>query len=401
MKAILVLAAVAVSVYAGALKLVLLEDAAKKDGAVCLDGSAAGYYIRRAPNSTGWSIYIQGGGWCYKESDCANRATGDRGSSANWATSRGSSGAISTDKTVNPDMYDWNLVFIPYCDGASFTGDVAEPVTVDGKKIYFRGFRILKAVFNALLNEEGMNKAENIYLWGTSAGGLSVFQHADQIARMVPATARFKASPYSGVFLKSANANGKNVYPAELKYVFNMQNSSAGAHEGCLAAKAADKKWECMFAQEILPYVKTPIFVGNSMYDEWSTRCIFTAEPVAASSHKNGNCSAIPSWTNCMKDGTKCTDAQIDEVNTKWGNQFLKVIKNSETLTRNGNGYYISSCHLHSGENSHFNSVKINGTTYQQALSKWFFNDNAPAANNQYVDCMWESDFCCNPTCCA
>jgi hypothetical protein len=50
----------------------LLTDAAKT-GAVCLDGSPGGGYIRRGDPDK-WIIFHQGGGWCGSDADCAHRA---------------------------------------------------------------------------------------------------------------------------------------------------------------------------------------------------------------------------------------------------------------------------------------------------------------------------------------
>ena len=48
-------------------------------GAVCLDGSPAGYYFAPAPpgsrNSTKWVWFLMGGGWCQNETDCSHRAS--------------------------------------------------------------------------------------------------------------------------------------------------------------------------------------------------------------------------------------------------------------------------------------------------------------------------------------
>lgn len=42
------------------------------------------------------------------------------------------------------DYCNFNRVHMAYCDGNSFSGNADEPVTVNGKKIYFRGKRISK-----------------------------------------------------------------------------------------------------------------------------------------------------------------------------------------------------------------------------------------------------------------
>src|SRR5262245_54681269 len=49
---------------------------AEKRGAVCNDGSPAGYYIRRGvgAGSTTWDIHLQGGGLCYDLDSCGQRS---------------------------------------------------------------------------------------------------------------------------------------------------------------------------------------------------------------------------------------------------------------------------------------------------------------------------------------
>lgn len=49
--------------------LLVTVPSGKNAGAVCLDGSPPGYWIRKAttPQSANkWIVHLQGGGWCYK-----------------------------------------------------------------------------------------------------------------------------------------------------------------------------------------------------------------------------------------------------------------------------------------------------------------------------------------------
>ena len=48
----------------GGWKLEMLHDAAQKDGAVCLDGTSPGYYIRPGigPDAANFKIHFKGGG---------------------------------------------------------------------------------------------------------------------------------------------------------------------------------------------------------------------------------------------------------------------------------------------------------------------------------------------------
>lgn len=96
------------------MKLVMLNNAVA-DGAVCLDGTAPGYYIRygAGQHATDFIVYLEGGGWCTSASDCASRATTALGSSKQWPASLTLDGFLSDDLTVNPAFASFTMVFVP------------------------------------------------------------------------------------------------------------------------------------------------------------------------------------------------------------------------------------------------------------------------------------------------
>ena len=82
---------------------------------------------------------------------------------------------------------DCNSIYLPYGDGASFSGYRAETWPVPGKpghNLTFRGIKNLDAAIEfALAN--GMSDATELVVTGVSAGGLSTFLHTDRIAERV------------------------------------------------------------------------------------------------------------------------------------------------------------------------------------------------------------------------
>ena len=95
-------------------------------GALCLDGSPPGYFFRpgKDSGSNKWLLHLMGGGWCFLGTEeCYNRSFTIYGSSANWSSSFDFHGALSSNMETNPTFYNWNMVFLMYCDGASFAGD--------------------------------------------------------------------------------------------------------------------------------------------------------------------------------------------------------------------------------------------------------------------------------------
>ena len=85
--------------------------------AKCTDGSPAGYYYEPGAQKTKWVLWIQGGGLCQSNADCANRAKSALGSSKYWVKSRTGSQHQSTDPAQNPDFHDWQHVYLSYCSG--------------------------------------------------------------------------------------------------------------------------------------------------------------------------------------------------------------------------------------------------------------------------------------------
>ena len=70
-----------------------------------------------------WILHLEGGGWCYDKNECLEWSKTDLGSSKNWEqTVVYNSGLLSYTPSKNPDFYQWNVVHINYCDGASFSG---------------------------------------------------------------------------------------------------------------------------------------------------------------------------------------------------------------------------------------------------------------------------------------
>ena len=88
------------------------------------------WQVRARVSATG----LSGGGWCTTLVECLDRAKTVLGSSKTYPDvmvpyqDRGyfntSVAYFSADPVVNPTMFNWNSVFLRYCDGASFAGQI-------------------------------------------------------------------------------------------------------------------------------------------------------------------------------------------------------------------------------------------------------------------------------------
>ncbi|KAL1551679.1 [Wnt protein] O-palmitoleoyl-L-serine hydrolase [Salvia divinorum] len=165
-----------------------ITDAVAK-GAVCLDGTPGAYYYYPGFDDgvDNWIFYLPGGAWCDTKEECF------------WPLMR-------PNKTLNPDFYNWNAVWIRYCDGASFMADVeaVDPET----NLHLRGRRIFASVMEELISTKGMKNAVNAVLFGNSAGGLAAILNCDRFHSFLPDASRVKCISESGFFIRAKDLPG-------------------------------------------------------------------------------------------------------------------------------------------------------------------------------------------------
>ena len=80
---------------------------------------------------------------------------------------------MDADPTQNPYYYDWQIIFVKYCDGTGHQGYSAYPYNYNGDLIYFRGTLNTMETFRYALHKLGMVDATEILVSGGSAGGLA------------------------------------------------------------------------------------------------------------------------------------------------------------------------------------------------------------------------------------
>ncbi|KAE8696579.1 Pectin acetylesterase 5 [Hibiscus syriacus] len=165
---------------------------AKATGALCLDGSLPGYHFQKGfgSGSNNWLLHIEGGGWCNSIETCNIRKRTALGSSNYMDRLVPFAGILSRQPSQNPDFYNWNIVKIRYCDGASLAGH-PESEFKNGTKLFFRGQLIWEAIMSELLSL-GLSKAKQALLSGCSAGGLATLIHCDDFRDHLPKDAIVK-----------------------------------------------------------------------------------------------------------------------------------------------------------------------------------------------------------------
>uniref|UniRef100_A0A3Q7HSX1 Pectin acetylesterase n=1 Tax=Solanum lycopersicum TaxID=4081 RepID=A0A3Q7HSX1_SOLLC len=339
----------------------ILQTAVAK-GAVCLDGSPPAYHLDRGSGTgeNNWVILIEGGGWCQNVAQCLMRKNGKYdGSSAKMENQVYFSGMLSNEQKFNPDFYNWNRVFVRYCDGGSFTGDIE---AIDpGTGLHYRGARIFKAIMEELL-AQGMNKSENAILSGCSAGGLTTILHCDNFRILLPNSVKVKCFSDAGYFVNIEDISGELFIQQFYKDVVTLH---------------------CFFPQNVAQQIQTPLFIINAAYDNWQVRNILAppgTDPKGA-------------WKSCGANIKTCTADQL-KVLQGFRLDFLKALEGlGSSSTR---GYYINSCFAHCQTQKQatwfgLNSPRLLNKTIAEAVGDWVLERN----QFQQIDCPYPCDKTC------
>ena len=230
-----------------------------------------------------FQISFQAGGWCSGlgndsylyvpcMDNCVYRSSiflGTTKYDKPYMSLNGYYGYMSDNISVNPLSYNWNTAFIRYCDGSSFMSNSDDPYQYnDTLTLYYRGFRILNAALNYLSVQFNLDKATDILISGGSAGALSTWFHSNYIAiNYISPTAQLMSMPDSGFFLQF---EGVGEYIKGWQWKYDNQNLSYVLNicqTECVAQQ--NEELDCVFAQNIAPYLKVKLFALQSRYDSW------------------------------------------------------------------------------------------------------------------------------------
>lgn len=254
-----------------------------ESGPKCLDGTSAGYYLQSG-SSSGFVVYLKGGGGCKALEDCTKRKSSDLGSSKKWSATRQGQKSRSDDKSINPDFYSWNHIYVPYCSGDSWIGEQTTPINPFGgntnETFLFQGHLIVDAVVKLL--QEADPPLTHLLLTGSSAGGIGTFFNADYFTQKFP-NAVVKANPNAGWFGHFAfdrwsyfvagvpDPDPTHMVGANITWYNNISAYTPEQSKKCAADPNANKSY-CNSIPQTYKYIKTPIFVTEAASDKYQVQ---------------------------------------------------------------------------------------------------------------------------------
>ncbi|CAN4128318.1 unnamed protein product [Withania somnifera] len=279
------------------------------------------------------------------------------------------SGMLSNDPKSNPEFYNWNRVYVRYCDGGSFTGDV-EAVNPDSG-LHYRGARIFKAIMEELL-AQGMNTSKT--------GGLTTILHCDNFRTLLPKSAKVKCFSDAGYFVNIKDISGKAYIEQYFNDIVTLHGSAKNLPPSCTSKLEPGL---CFFPQNVAQQIQTPLFIINAAYDYWQVRSTLIAphtDPKGA-------------WKSCKSSIRNCTPQQL-KVLHGFRLDLLKALKGlGPSSTR---GYYINSCfsHCQTLKQPYWfgpNSPRLFNKTIAEAVRDWFLDTD----QFRHIDCPYPCDKTC------
>lgn len=355
-----------------------LIPGADAKGAVCLDGTLPGYHIHPGSGSgaNSWIIQLAGGGWCNNVSSCLWRKTIGLGSSTYMEKFLPFNGILSNKAEHNPDFFNWNRVKVRYCDGSSFAGEGYDEVN----QLQFRGQRIWSAAMEELMSL-GMNNAEQALLSGCSAGGMASIIHCDEFRDLFPETTRVKCLSDAGMFLDVKDVAGGRTLRDMFAGVAALTGVEKNLPSCCTSKMDATS---CLFPQNLIANVRTPLFLLNAAYDVWQIS--ESLAPIAAD--PNGY------WNGCKSSDTRCSSSQI-----KFLQEFRKQMVHAihGFSKKDQNGFFINSCFTHCQSELQdtwyaHDSPAIANKGIAVSVGNWFFD----RAISKALDCPYPCDKTCH-----
>jgi hypothetical protein len=307
---------------------------------------------------------------CLQQCDAA--LNGPLGSSKYFASEISMPYFLTDDTQANPDFSDWHHVDVPYCSQDLHSGQVTVPSN-ETWGLYFSGHLVFTSILDALDATAGLKSATEIILTGASAGGIGVWLNVGYLATRYP-SARVTAVPIAGFYYYAYPYQGINHTSSTLA---DFQPDAWPGHyalwssyvdRNCLNGLST-APWACMLANYSFPYISTPSFAIEAQTDE----VVLTAHDWVPADYRNDppEFAYMGEWKNNM---TIALAPLMNPANTR-------------------NGAFNPACFIHTSFSN--TNPLINGLSYLDAFSNWYFNRTGPSGYKVQDTCGIE----CNPTC--
>lgn len=318
--------------------------------AVCNDGSPAAYYYKAGSGSmtNTYMVYLEGSMFCFDATSCNLRYQ----NKPFWMSSKSWSdtlvqGGIFSGGAENP-FANVNMVYVKYCSSDLWMGDIGASTDTFGYN--FRGYAIIMAVIQALVDNKGLGQApgQRLLFGGCSAGAIGAMNALDSVAAAAPAGVKVQGlldaaalvdvNPADGGWSWSSQLTPLQTLFAEVAALVNPQLPPA------CETQFPGEVWKCMWGSYRLPLVQTPAFINAPQYDSFEI------------------------------DYDTDNYAPMTTTQTAFVNSFQTAVRTLISELPSTISVFSATCMVHclSGQAT-FADLTVNGISMSTAVAEWFF----------------------------
>lgn len=336
---------------------VLDEKEVRERGSHCLNGQIPHFYFGEGSEKTKWIFWLHGGGYCTNEEECL-----DYTNEVEWETQ-----ADSKPLQKFGEFSNYNRVYIKNCDLGVFMGDRDEPVTYQGKTLYFQGSRILTHVVDTLAKNYTM---EHVLVAGGSGGGHSLFLVADHFKSILPKTVtKYAVAPINGWYVSEMDS---------LKDMYKLIKPEKVIPKACKGAFASSEEYKCLAPEVAYQHTQSSTFMTQIADYTLSWGC------------SDGVSSA---YKRCLTPDLTPEDCTAQDVALVQGylDNYTALLQSYDRYRKHGEGGYLSTCTVHTfyNEDDMFSAYENNGVTAGDAIAAWWSNlDDRKSPAQWYLPCQ-------------
>ena len=369
--------------------------------AKCLDGSNYKFLFHEGTGEgkNKFIFLLQGGGFCgydgyetllscYKRSSQAIGSSTSYGSNGSLHQNNESMGYASSNPEFNPLFWNWNILYLLYCDGTMQQGYLKDPLYYNDTALWLRGFNNTMSGFEYARKNLNLFDAAEVLIAGGSSGGTAAIVWASYLQDYLPKNIRFFGISDGGLSLDVySNASGCFLHRFFMQNLVSLTNASENQlYRKCQYFGNASTIWKCMLPQYMFKSVEIDFFLANSQYDEVQL--------------------ATQLGVICMIEGGPlfCSSRELATI-LKYREQSLRVAlkikKNKPTW-----GFWLRTCFEHTYYNTWawygntmnvFNAEAGIAVSFKDVLTSWY-NQGEKKTKNQasFIDLL---DWKHNPNC--
>ena len=356
--------------------------------AKCMDGSNYKFLLSKGfgNGTNSFYIYFEGGGFCgdnnYNPNDkdaplksCYERKDTPLGSNKfdlkyryfNKFAAR----FLASSKYFNPIFYNWNKVFIKYCDGTIHVANKINPIIFNNSKLYLRGEENVKSVFDYLIKNYDFKNSKNALVVGSSAGGLAAIFYSKYIRSLLTEKTNYKVISDSGYFHHGEYKGLNRMDDMMMKLQNNLNIVQTET------MKNIETNLDFFNSSNPIKYINKldndyPILFLTSSYDSWAIKRLV-----------NSTCFfGYKVYDECGKDEIDIFEKYSKDVEDDFV-EITKKDKNKKITAFITKGFFHML--LFNGWSWRDKTYGVNGYSVQDFVEKWYYN-SLPRDKKMFFD---------------